>query len=136
MKGWTPAAIATCPKPFAFQELLARIRALQRRATAVRVSQLEYRDLVLDPCHRAFTRGGRRIELTNKEYALLEYLMRFPEQVLTRSVLLENVWGYDFETQSNVLEVYMNFLRKKIDAKSIRKLLHTVRGVGYVLREG
>jgi DNA-binding response OmpR family regulator len=122
-------------KPFAFQELLARIRALQRRATTVRLPALQYRDLVLDPATRTVTRGGRRIELTNKEYALLEYLMRYPEQVLTRSVLLENVWGYDFETQSNVLEVYMNFLRKKIDAKAGRKLLHTVRGIGYVLRE-
>ncbi len=122
-------------KPFAFQELLARVRALLRRSTAVRLPVLQYRDLVLDPASRTVTRGTRRIELTNKEYALLEYLMRYPEQVLTRSVLLENVWGYDFETQSNVLEVYMNFLRKKIDAKSDKRLLHTVRGVGYVLRE-
>jgi DNA-binding response OmpR family regulator len=122
-------------KPFAFQELMARLRALLRRSTAVRLPVLQYRDLVLDPATRTVTRGPRRIELTNKEYALLEYLMRYPEQVLTRNALLENVWGYDFETQSNVLEVYMNFLRKKIDAKTDRKLLHTVRGVGYVLRE-
>lgn len=123
------------PKPFAFEELLARLHALLRRASAVRLPQLTYRDLTLDPGSRTVTRGGKRIELTNKEYALLEYLMRFPEQVLTRSALLEQVWGYDFETQSNVLEVYMNFLRRKIDAKSPRKLLQTVRGVGYVLRE-
>ena len=123
------------PKPFAFQELLARVRALLRRATAVRLPVLTYRDLNLDPATRTVTRSGQRVELTNKEYALLEYLMRFPEQVLTRSVLLENVWGYDFETQSNVLEVYMNFLRRKVDAKFDKKLLHTVRGVGYVLRE-
>jgi DNA-binding response OmpR family regulator len=122
-------------KPFALQELLARVRALLRRATAVRLPVLQYRDLSLDPSTRTVTRGTRRIELTNKEYALLEYLMRYPEQVLTRNVLLEQVWGYDFETQSNVLEVYMNFLRKKIDAKTEDKLLHTVRGVGYVLRE-
>lgn len=122
-------------KPFALQELLARVRALLRRATAVRLPVLQYRDLSLDPATRTVTRDNRRIELTNKEYALLEYLMRYPEQVLTRNVLLEQVWGYDFETQSNVLEVYMNFLRKKIDAKMERKLLHTVRGVGYVLRE-
>lgn len=122
-------------KPFALQELLARVRALLRRATAVRLPVLQYRDLSLDPATRTVTRSNRRIELTNKEYALLEYLMRYPEQVLTRNVLLEQVWGYDFETQSNVLEVYMNFLRKKIDAKTERKLLHTVRGVGYVLRE-
>jgi DNA-binding response OmpR family regulator len=123
------------PKPFAFQELLARVRALLRRATVVRLPQLSYRDLILDPATRTVTRGGRQIELTNKEYALLEYLMRYPEQVLTRNVLLENIWGYDFETQSNILDVYMNFLRKKIDARFDRKLLHTVRGVGYVLRD-
>jgi DNA-binding response OmpR family regulator len=123
------------PKPFAFTELLARLKALLRRATTVRPAVLTYRDLTLDPVTRTVTRGTRKIELTNKEYALLEYLMRFPEQVLTRPTLLEAVWGYDFETQSNVLEVYMNFLRRKIDAKSDRKLLHTVRGTGYVLRE-
>jgi DNA-binding response OmpR family regulator len=123
------------PKPFAFTELLARLKALLRRATTVRPAVLTYRDLTLDPVTRTVTRGTRKIELTNKEYALLEYLMRFPEQVLTRPTLLEAVWGYDFETQSNVLEVYMNFLRKKIDAKFPRKLLQTVRGVGYVLRE-
>lgn len=122
-------------KPFAFQELLARIRALQRRATAVRPATLTYKDLALDPTTRIATRGARKIELTNKEYALLEYMMRFPEQVLNRATLLEEVWGYDFETPSNVLEVYMNFLRKKVDGKTDRKLLHTVRGVGYVLKE-
>ena len=124
------------PKPFAFGELLARVRALLRRATTVRLPLLQYRDLTLDPSTRTVTRGSRRIELTNKEYALLEYLMRYPETVVSRAELLEKVWGYDFETQSNVLEVYMNFLRRKIDAKSDRRLLHTVRGVGYVLREG
>lgn len=123
------------PKPFAFEELLARVRALQRRASAVRVPNLVYKDLLLDPVTRVATRGACRIELTNKEYALLEYLLRRPEQVLTRAELLEHVWGYDFETPSNVLEVYMNFLRKKVDSKFSRKLLHTVRGVGYVLRE-
>lgn len=122
-------------KPFAFQELIARIRALQRRATTVRVPTLSYKDLTLDPTSRIATRGARKIELTNKEYALLEYLMRFPEQTLARAALLEHVWGYDFETPSNVLEVYMNFLRKKVDTKTDSKLLHTIRGVGYVLRE-
>lgn len=123
------------PKPFAFEELVARVNALQRRATTVRMPTLVYRDLSLDPGTRTVTRDGKRIELTNKEYALLEYLMRYPEQVLSRSALLENIWGYDFDTPSNVLEVYMNFLRKKIDARFPRKLLHTVRGSGYVLRE-
>lgn len=123
------------PKPFAFGELLARLRALLRRSTVVRFTQFEYHGLVLDPAARTVTRGGKKIELTNKEYALLEYLMRYPEKTLTREELLSNIWGYDFETQSNVLEVYMNFLRKKIDATAEPKLLHTVRGVGYVLRE-
>lgn len=123
------------PKPFAFEELLARLNALQRRVLAARAPLLTYRELSLDPVSRTVTRAGRRIDLTNKEYALLESLMRAPEQVLTRASLLEKVWGYDFETPSNVLEVYMNFLRKKIDAKFPRKLLHTVRGAGYVLRE-
>jgi DNA-binding response OmpR family regulator len=122
-------------KPFAFEELLARVRALLRRATSTRSANLSYRDLTLDTATRVAVRGSARMELTNKEYALLEYLLRRPEQVLTRAELLEHVWGYDFETPSNVLEVYMNFLRKKIDSKHPRKLLHTVRGVGYVLRE-
>ena len=124
------------PKPFAFEELLARIKALQRRlGAATRPGNLSYKDLTLDLSTRIATRGANKIELTNKEYALLEYLMRRPEQILPRGELLEQVWGYDFETPSNVLEVYMNFLRKKVDSKFARKLLHTVRGIGYVLRE-
>ncbi len=123
------------PKPFSFEELLARLRALLRRATAVRVPVVTYADLTLDANSRTLTRGKRRVELTNKEYALLEYMMRYPEKILTRKELLEGVWGYDFETPSNVLEVYMNFLRKKVDARDESRLLHTVRGVGYVLRE-
>jgi DNA-binding response OmpR family regulator len=123
-------------KPFAFDELLARLRALLRRqATGNRLPRLEYAGLSLDPVTRAVTRDGRPIELTNKEYALLEMLLRHPGQVFTRTAILESVWGYDFDAGSNVLEVYMNFLRKKIDQGSERKLLHTVRGVGYVLRE-
>lgn len=124
------------PKPFAFDELLARIRALLRRnANATKITQLEYADLKIDPIARRVTRGGRSIELTNKEYALLETLLRHPGQVFTRTALLESIWGYDFDAESNVLEVYMNFLRKKVDKGETSKLLHTVRGVGYVLRE-
>lgn len=124
------------PKPFAFDELLARIRALVRRqAGTTKITQLEYANLKIDPIARKVTRGGRAIELTNKEYALLEALLRHPEQVFTRTALLESIWGYDFDAESNVLEVYMNFLRKKVDKGEERKLLHTVRGVGYVLRE-
>ena len=124
------------PKPFAFDELLARIRALLRRQTgSTKITQLEYADLKIDPIARRVTRGGRIIELTNKEYALLEALLRHPGQVFTRTALLESIWGYDFDAESNVLEVYMNFLRKKVDKGAESKLLHTVRGVGYVLRE-
>lgn len=123
------------PKPFAFDELLARLRALLRRASSRQVPKMEYADLAMDPVTRSVTRGGMPIELTNKEYALLEMLLRNPGQVFTRTALLEAVWGYDFDSGSNVLDVYMNFLRKKVDAGFDRKLLHTVRGVGYVLRE-
>jgi len=122
------------PKPFAFYELLARLRALLRRSAARPSPQLEYGDLIIDPVTREVTRNGRQIALTNKEYSLLEMLMRRPEQVFTRTALMEGIWGYDFDSSSNVLDVYMNFLRKKIDHGSLRKLLHTVRGVGYVLR--
>jgi two-component system response regulator MprA len=124
------------PKPFAFAELVARLRALMRRSAAPRLSHLTYADLTLDPQTRVAHRGGRKIELTNREYVLLEYLVRRPEQVLSRAEILESVWGYDFETPSNVLEVYVNFLRKKLEGKQESRLLHTVRGVGYVLRAG
>jgi DNA-binding response OmpR family regulator len=124
------------PKPFAFDELLARLRALMRRqAGAGRSPRMEYGGVTLDPVTRAVSRDGRAIELTNKEYALLELLLRHPGHVYTRTAILESVWGYDFDAGSNVLEVYMNFLRKKIDTPGSKKLLHTVRGVGYVLRE-
>ena len=123
------------PKPFAFDELLARLRALLRRQPASRAVKLEYSGIALDPVTRGITRDGKPIELTNKEYALLELLLRHPGQVFTRTAILESVWGYDFDAGSNVLEVYMNFLRKKIDTTGKKKLLHTVRGVGYVLRE-
>lgn len=123
-------------KPFAFEELLARVRALLRgRGPGARSPKLEYSGLSLDPITRTVTRNGRPIELTNKEYALLELLLRHPGRVFTRTAILESVWGYDFDAGSNVLEVYMNLLRKKIDQPGAKKLLHTVRGVGYVLRE-
>jgi DNA-binding response OmpR family regulator len=123
------------PKPFAFEELLARLRALLRRGGTSRMPRLEYSGVTLDPASRTVSRDGKPVELTNKEFALLELLMRRPGQVLTRTTMLESVWGYDFDSVSNVLEVYMNFLRKKIDHGFPRKLLHTVRGVGYVLRD-
>ncbi len=123
------------PKPFSFDELLARLRALLRRSGGQRAGKLEYAGVVVDPVTRTVTRDNTPIDLTNKEYALLEMLIRHPEQVFTRTTLMEGVWGYDFDNASNVLEVYMNFLRKKIDQGFEKKLLHTVRGVGYVLRE-
>jgi two-component system OmpR family response regulator len=123
------------PKPFAFDELLARLRALLRRSTAQKTTRMEYAGLVVDPVTRKVSRDGVPIDLTNKEYAVLEMLIRNPGQVYTRTSIMENCWGYDFDNASNVLEVYMNFLRKKIDQSFGKKLLHTVRGVGYVLRE-
>ena len=123
------------PKPFGFDELLARLRALLRRASTRQVPKMEFAGLEIDPVTRAVSREGKSIDLTNKEYALLEMLMRRPGQVFTRTSLMESVWGYDFDSSSNVLDVYMNFLRKKIDQSFEKKLLHTVRGVGYVLRD-
>src|SRR4051794_29124713 len=102
------------PKPFAFDELLARLRALVRRSGTQQSLQMQYAGLVVDPVTRKVTRDGKPIDLTNKEYALLEMLIRNPGQVFTRISIMENVWGYDFDNASNVLEVYMNFLRKKI----------------------
>ena len=124
-------------KPFALEELLARVRALLRRASPEGDQQgpLRYADLVLDPVSHEVTRAGRAIELTRTEFLLLELFLRHPRQVLTRSVIFENVWGYDFGARSNSLEVYMGYLRRKTEVGGEPRMLHTVRGVGYVLRE-
>ncbi len=124
-------------KPFAPAELLARVRALLRRrpATAAQERPLVYADLVLDPQTRETRRGDRQLELTPTEFNLLYYLMRHPRQVLQREQILEEVWGYDFDGDDNVLEVYIGYLRKKTEAGGETRLIHTVRGVGYVLRE-
>lgn len=123
-------------KPFEFEELLARLRALLRRAAPPEsVEVLQYADLVLDPGAHEVRRGGRPIELTRTEFALLEELLRHPRQVLTRSVLTERVWGYDGGTVSNSLEVFVGYLRRKLEADGEPRLVHTVRGVGYVLRD-
>jgi two-component system response regulator MprA len=128
-------------KPFALEELLARLRALLRRAAggadaaAEEAGRLEFADLRLDLGTREVRRGGRSMELTRTEFLLLELLLRHPRQVLTRSVILDRVWGFDFETTSNSLEVYVGHLRRKTEAAGEPRLLHTVRGVGYVLRE-
>ena len=120
-------------KPFAFQELLARVRALLRRKAESGAPLLGYADLVLDPARRQVTRGEERIELTGKEFSLLEYFLRNPGRVLTRAMISEHVWDYDFDTESNVIDVYVNYLRRKIDSGREKKLIHTVRGAGYVL---
>ena len=129
------------PKPFALEELLARLRALLRRAgppeegQEARPEPLRFADLQLDPGTREVRRGDRPISLTRTEFSLLEVLMAHPKQVLTRSRLLEDVWGYDFPTSGNALEVYVGYLRRKTEAEGEARLIHTVRGVGYVLRE-
>ncbi|WP_241385465.1 response regulator transcription factor [Rhodococcus sp. CH91] len=127
------------PKPFALEELLARLRALLRRAVpdpdASADEVLRFEDLSLDPATREVTRGDRQISLTRTEFALMEMLMANPRRVLTRSRILEEVWGYDFPTSGNALEVYVGYLRRKTEAGGEPRLIHTVRGVGYVLRE-
>jgi two-component system response regulator MprA len=123
-------------KPFAPAELLARLHALLRRpAVVARDETLSYSDLALDPVSREARRGQRRFELTAKEYDLLHFLLRHPRQVLSRDQILQDVWGYDFGGYDNVLEVYVGYLRKKTEAGGEGRLIHTVRGVGYVLRE-
>lgn len=121
-------------KPFAIEELLARVRALLRRNSGEATGLLQADDLVLNPATREVTRGGQRIELTAKEYALLEYMMRNAGRVLTRPMISEHVWNLDFDTFTNVIDVYVNYLRNKIDRGRERKLIHTLRGSGYVLK--
>jgi len=121
-------------KPFAFAELLARVRALLRRGATAQVPLIQVADLTLDPAGRTLKRGGEPISLTNREFALLEYFMRNPGRVLTRTMITEHVWDYSFDSATNVIDVYVNYLRRKIDAGRERKLIHTVRGVGYVLK--
>jgi two-component system response regulator MprA len=121
-------------KPFALEELLARLRALLRR-TIGGDEPLEFADLMLDPGTREVRRGDRQIELTRTEFLLLELFLRNPRQVLTRDVIFDRVWGYDFGPASNSLEVYVGYLRRKTEAEGEPRLIHTVRGVGYALRE-
>lgn len=123
-------------KPFAFQELVARVRALLRRRMEAEPTVLRIGDLTLDPARRTVMRGGDKIDLTPREFALLDYFMRNPGRVLTRTMIAEHVWDYSFDTSTNVIDVYVNYLRKKVDAGREPKLLHTMRGVGYVLKVG
>jgi heavy metal response regulator len=122
-------------KPFAFAELLARVRALLRRSEMDRGAELRFADLRIDPVTHKVWRGDKEIDLTAKEYALLEYFMRNPNQVLTRTMIADHVWDYTFDSFTNIIDVYVNYLRKKIDRDADKKLIHTVRGVGYILKE-
>jgi len=121
-------------KPFAFEEFLARVRALLRRGGDQRSAILRLDDLTLDPLQREVKRGERRVMLTPREYALLEYFLRNVGRVLSRPMLAQHVWGLDFDTESNLIDVYVGYLRRKIDGKGERPVLHTVRGAGYVLK--
>lgn len=138
VKGLNQGADDYLPKPFALEEMLARVRALLRRRQSrpqLHPEILEYAGLTLDKGAREVSRGGRDIKLSAKEYELLTMFMEHPRQVLTREVLMDNVWGYDYQGESNVLEVYVGALRQKLEADGEKRLIHTVRGVGYVLKE-
>jgi heavy metal response regulator len=122
-------------KPFAFLEFLARVRALLRREKTDKVPLLRLADLTLSPVTHKVMRTGKEIELTSKEYALLEYFMRNPGKILTRTMISEHVWDSHFDSMTNLVDVYVNYLRKKIDKDFEPKLIHTIRGVGYVLKD-
>ena len=122
-------------KPFAFDELLARVRALLRRRQPGKEETLRFSDLSLNTATREVKRGNDPIELTAQEFDLLELFIRHPRQVLKRDLIYERVWGYDFEGESNVIEVYIRYLRSKLEVRDRPRLIHTVRGVGYVMKE-
>lgn len=124
------------PKPFSLDELLARVRALVRRGSETKSTVLRVGDLTLNTIDRAAERGGRKIQLTAREYSLLDFLMRSQGRVCTRMLILEKIWDYSFDPGSNLVDVYVGKLREKIDAGSDVKLLHSVRGEGYVMKEG
>ena len=123
-------------KPFAFAELTARVRALLRRPQLDRGAEIFFSDLRLDPVAHKVWRSDQLIELTAKEYSLLEYFVRNPNQTLTRTQIAEHVWDYTFDSFTNIIDVYVNYLRKKVDKDFDTRLIHTVRGVGYVMKEG
>ncbi len=134
VKGLNLGADDYLTKPFAFEELLARLRALMRRGV-YGTAELRFSDLSLDPATRKAKRGDKEVTLTLKEYALLEFLLRNQNRVLSRTVISEHVWDQSFDSETNVVDVYINHLRNKLDNDPSNKLIHTVRGVGYVLKE-
>ncbi|MBI3741428.1 MAG: response regulator transcription factor [Chloroflexi bacterium] len=135
VKGLDSGADDYLAKPFAFEELLARVRALLRRVRPNEETIFRFADVVLNVATRQVTRGARKIELTTKEFDLLHYFMRNPRQVLTREQIYERIWGYDFEGESNILDVYIRYLRSKLELNNEPRVLQTTRGVGYALRE-
>jgi heavy metal response regulator len=135
VKGLDVGADDYLTKPFAFGELVARIRALLRREKAVKATKLSVGDLELDPATHEVHRAGREITLSSKEYRLLDYMMRRPGQVCTRTMIGEHIWGYNFTEDSNVIDVYISYLRRKVDKGFANKLIHTVRDVGYKLQD-
>ena len=135
MPAWMQALTIIWLKPFSFDELLARVRALLRRAQPTTPDVYRFADLELDTGTRQGRRGENLFDLTAKEYELLELFMRNPRRVLTREVIYDRVWGYDFGGESNIIEVYVRYLRQKTEKGSQSRLIYTVRGIGYVLRE-
>lgn len=134
VKGLDAGADDYMNKPFSFDELMARLRALTRRQGVIKSSVLSLADLTMDTINRSVTRGGKLIPLTSKEYALLEYMLRNNGAILTRSQIIDHVWNFDFNYDSNVVDVYVKYLRGKIDNDFEPKLIHTIRGFGYVMR--
>ncbi len=134
VKGLDTGADDYLTKPFAFAELLARIRALLRRTNTEDTTKIQAGDLVLNLINRRASRAGNEVQLTNKEFSLLEYFMRHPDEILSRETLSEKVWEETFDTLTNVIDVYINYLRNKIDRNYEPKLIHTVRGIGYMFK--
>ncbi len=135
VKGLNAGADDYLPKPFSFDELLARTRALLRRATTEKSNIIKIFDLKIDTASHEVARGNQKINMTSREYALLEYLARNKNMVLSRTRIAQHVWGYDFDTQTNIVDVYIRYLRKKIDEGFDKKLIQTVRGAGYKIGE-